>query len=194
MSVVPSLTNLPAIFTHATAGDLGVSDHYLYGWRDEGTIEQIARGIFRKHGVAGDPDLIEIAVRAPLATLCLATALARHGLTDEIPASIDAALPRKQRLPRTSAPVTWHRFDEATFEIDRHEFETAEGVNLWLYGPMRSIIDAFRLRHLEGHEQANEALRRWLRQRGSHPARLLKVVRHFPQAERSVRTALQILT
>ena len=185
--------DLPAIFTSAEAKAQGVSNRRLYRWRDEGAIEQIGRGLFRQKGGQGDPDLIEISARAPLGTLCLVTALARHGLTDEIPRAIDVALPRKQRPPRTAAPVVWHRFDEATFHLDRSTIVVARGYRLGIYGPTRSVIDAFRLRHLEGHEQAVEALRRWLRLPKSQPARLLTMLKKFPSTEKSIRATLEIL-
>ena len=38
--------------------------------------------------------------------------------------------------------------------------------------PERSIVDAYRLRHLEGDELGREALKAWLRQHGSQPSRL----------------------
>ncbi len=157
------------MFTHAQARRLGVSDRRLYRWRNDGTIDIIGRGIFAQPGLEADFDLIEIAVQAPDAALCLSSALARHGLTDEIPATINIALPRPQRQPRTTAPVTWHRFDEASFGLDRTELAVAPGIIIGLYGRARSVIDAFGLRHLYGHDQATEALRRWLRQHDPNP-------------------------
>ena len=62
---------------------------------------------------------MEIARRAPRATLCLVTALARHGLTDQMPARIDIALPRGERARIVTVPVTWHRFAAATFNVGR---------------------------------------------------------------------------
>ena len=185
--------DMPAIFTHADAGSLGVSDRVLYGWRDRGLVEQLARGIFVQPDLPADPDLIEIAVRAPDATLCLATALARHGLTDDIPPTIDIALPRSRRAPRTTAPVAWHRFDEDTFDIGREEITVHGKLMIGIYDTRRSIVDAFRLRHLYGEDLAVDAVRRWLARRGNHPAELLDIARHFPTAEPSLRRVLQVL-
>ena len=185
--------DLPPIFTHATARARGVSDRVLYRWRDEGHIEQLARGIYTQPGIAADHDLIEIAVRAPDATLCLTTALARHNLIDDIPPTINAALPRRQRAPRTTAPVTWHRFDEDTFVIGRDELTVYDDLTIGIYSPARSVIDAFRLRHLYGEDQAVEALRRWLARPGNQPAELLAMAGRFPTAEPSVRGVLQVL-
>ncbi len=58
---------------------------------------------------------------------------------------------------------------------------------------MRSVVDASRLRHLYGSDQAVEAFRRWLRQREAQPSDLLTMARRFPTAEPSLRDALEIL-
>ena len=94
------LLKLPVVFTHAQASAAGISDRALYTWRDSGAVDVLARGIFTRPDYTGDPDLTEITTRAPRATLCLSSALAHHGLTDEIPSVIDVALPRNQRPPR----------------------------------------------------------------------------------------------
>lgn len=170
-----------------------MSERQLYGLRDTGVIEQLARGLFRRADATGDPDLLEVAARAPNATLCLGTALARHDLTDEIPTVIDVALPRTHRQPAVTAPVRWHRFDPDTFDVGRQPLAVGE-LSMGIYSPERSICDAFRLRHREGHEQAIDALKRWLRRRGSRPTALLRVARLLgPAAEAPIREALEIL-
>jgi len=186
---------LPATFSYSQARARGLSDRRLYALRDAGTIEQIGRGLFRRADQASDadPDLLEIAYRAPRATLCLTTALARHDLSDAIPHRIDVALPRGQRRPRTQAPVTWHAFAADTFDTGRDILPVTAEVAIGLYSPERCIIDAFRLRHLEGPEVAVESLRRWLRRRGSSPATLLAMAGDFPKAEPALRAALEIL-
>ena len=187
------IEDLPLAFTHADARTRGISDRQLYAWRNDASIETLGRGLYLRPGLDVDHDLLEISVRAPDATLCLTSALARHELIDDIPAVIDIALPREQRQPRTDAPVRWHRFDNTTFTIDRTELDVGAGRVIGLYGPRRCIIDAFRLRHLYGTEQAVGALRRWLGRRESQPSDLLRVAASFPTAERAIREALEIL-
>ena len=188
------LQMLPATFSYSEALRAGLSERRLYRLRDQGVLESIGWGLYRRHDDGeADVDLIEIARRAPSATLCLTTALARHGLTDEIPSRIDVALPRGRHRPVTSAPVAWHWFDRATFEIGRTELPLDPETSIGLYSPERSIIDAMRLRHREGPELAYTALRRSLSRRGASPAQLLAMARKFPNAERALREALEIL-
>jgi hypothetical protein len=53
-----------------------------------------------------DLDLLLVAERAPLGTLCLTSALARHELTDEIPSACDIALPRGAWRPYAAPTPT----------------------------------------------------------------------------------------
>lgn len=188
------LSELPPIFRYSDAIAGGISAERLYSYRDQGLIEQVGRGLYRR---SDEPpanfDLLEIAYRAPNATLCLVTALAHHNLTDIIPGRIDIAVPRGTRSPRLAAPVWVHVFNRETFDIGRERLDLdGEGV-VGLYSPERTIIDMVRLRHREGAEVAWEAMRRWLRRRGSSPASLVEMARSFSGAETAIRKALEIV-
>ena len=190
------LQDLPPTFKRSDALEHGLSKRELYRLRDQGHIESIGSGLFRRADAdLADVDLIEIASKAPSATLCLTTALARHGLSDAIPAALDVAIPRGARAKSTVAPVVWHHFDVATFHVGRTELELElEGqLRIGVYGAERCIIDAFRLRSLEGAELGREALRRWLRTPGTHPSSLLTLAASFPRTVRSLRHAMEIL-
>jgi predicted transcriptional regulator of viral defense system len=170
-----------------------VSRRRLQQLQATGAVERIGRGLYRRTDEEPvDLDLIEIAAKAPRATLCLLSALARHELTDIIPAVHDVALPRGVWQPVVSAPVHWHKFDAETFDVGRTEMQLDDTYTLGVYDAPRSIIDAFRLRRAVGPEVANEALRRWLR-RGGKPADLMRLTRSFPAARPVLLHALQVL-
>lgn len=188
------LASLPPVFRYRDALAAGISAERLYAYRDRGIIEQVSRGLYRQAvSQPNDLDLVEIAHRVPSATICLITALSRHDLTDIIPHRTDIAIPRGARVPRLSAPTSIHVFNRDTFGIGRNEIDLHGEGTIGLYSPERTIVDMIRLRHNEGPEVAWEALRRWLRRRGSSPAALLEVAKHFRGAERAVRTALDIV-
>jgi len=197
------LSSLPQTFTYSQARSLGrLSDRQLGALLDDGIIEILSRGLYRRtdgpvttgdNEEPPDVDLLEIAARTPRATLCLTSALARHGLTDAIPARIDIAIPRGNHRPALTAPVTWHTFDRPTFDIGRDTQQAGDELRIGIYNAERSIIDAFRLSHLEGPELGIEALKRWLRQPGATPSSLTSMARRFPKAGPSLRQALTIL-
>jgi predicted transcriptional regulator of viral defense system len=181
-------------FTYGQARAAGLSDRRLYGLRDAGQVIALGGGVYRwADAPPADDDLVEIAERVPRATLCLETALARHGLIDAIPAAIDIAVPRGSTRPALRAPCRLHQFDARTFDLEREPLDVGARQPLGLYTAERSIIDAIRLRHREGSDLAWQALRRWLNQPGSSPARLTELARRFPQAEPALRQALAVL-
>ena len=188
------LAALPTAFTFSRARELGTPIRSLYALRDAGLIEALGRGLyFRADADRADLTLLAAAVRAPRATLCLRSALVRHGLIDDIPIMYDLALPRGTRLPVLKEPIGWHKFAPETFDLGREALLLAEDISIGIYNAERCIIDAFRLRRLEGPELGNEALRRWLTRRGSQPARLLELASHFPKATTPLRRSLQVL-
>ena len=189
----PLIDSLPITFTAAQAQQGGLTRRHLTDLQHEGAIDRIARGLYRRSTAPPvDEDLLEIAVKTHLPTLCLISALARHDLTDQIPTRHDVAVPRGQWRPTVSAAVRWHKFDRATFDVGRTEIAVDSEYMIGLYDAPRSIIDAFRLRHTIGPDVANKALRRWLRA-GGRPAELLRYTQSFPAARPAILNALQIL-
>ena len=111
---------LPALFTYRDAVEAGLSRRRLYALRDAGLIEAVARGVLHTclhRWTRSGPHLAEIALRAPAATLCLTSALVRHGLTDQNPAALDIAIPAGSHRPAMGIPVKWHRFNRRQFNM-----------------------------------------------------------------------------
>ncbi|WP_314176267.1 type IV toxin-antitoxin system AbiEi family antitoxin domain-containing protein [Streptomyces winkii] len=187
--------DLPATFRYSEARRLHVSDRALRRLQREGRVERVSRGLYRR--TDADPmvdlGLVEVAHRSPVATMCLASALSRHGLTDEIPSAVDLAIPRGRRPPCVASPVAWHHFAAETFHIGREALRVGPEEEIGIYNAERCIVDAFRLRHQEGSELGVEALRAWLRRRGSSPSALMSMAGRFPQAAAPLRSALEIL-
>ena len=189
-----SLSALPPTFTRKQAEQAGWSKRALYQMRDRGELQQLAWGVYRRRDAeVADEDLIEIATRNPRATLCLSSALAHHGLSDAIPQAHELALPRGMRAPVSRAPAQWHWFEASSFGLGREQLSLDSGTSIGLYSAERSIVDAFRLRGREGHELGIEALKTWLRQRGSQPGKLLELAKHLPRSEGPLRHALEVL-
>ncbi|MCV7148275.1 hypothetical protein H7I92_21110 [Mycobacterium riyadhense] len=182
---------MPNTFRFTEALDR-ISERQLRHLIAEGRIIAVARGLYRKADWHGEEDLVEIASKSTRATIALRSALARHDLIDEIPAAIDIAIPRGSWMPQTTVAVHWHHFDTATFEIGRQLLDIAADRSIGIYSAERSIIDVFRVRHREGADLANEALKRWLR-RGGQPSRLLQLARAFPRTVGPLRRSLEIL-
>ena len=177
------------------AGRAGLSRTGLYRAAAAGSVTRIARGIYLPADTpAMDWDMVEAATRRSDATLCLTSALAHHDLVDEIPDTLDVAIPRGSRSPATERAITWHQFDTATFDLGRSAIPIeGSDLHIGIYSPERSIADAFRLRGYFGYEIARDALKEWL-QRGGKPSELLRVSQHLPRTKGPVLHALEMLS
>jgi len=186
--------DLPAVFKWREARQAGITDRRLKRLADDGMIEKIEHGLYRRtDSTVEDLASIEIALLEREATLCLASALSHADLIDEIPSTIHIALKRGTRKPETSFPIAWHWFSPRTFGIGRTPKDSESGLPIASYSPERSICDAYRMRHTQGAELGREALRNWIRQPGSHPADLLEIASDFPRANSAIRRDLEIL-
>lgn len=187
--------DLAPVFTLKDARDAGVRKDEVYDLLERAEVERLGRGVYVRPE-AIDPRFVPLAaataVRAE-STLCLTSALVHHDLSDAIPFDSDIALPRGTHRPAGFSAVIWHSFDVATFEVGREHLDVDDRVTVAVYSAERTIVDCFRLMHREGSEVAHEALRRWLRRRGSTPASLLKMGATFPRALPRIRLALEAL-
>jgi predicted transcriptional regulator of viral defense system len=140
---------------------LGVHTDALYALRDGGRVIELGRGLYRlaEIGEAEHPDLVEVAARAPNAAVCLISALSYHGITTQIPSSVNLAVPRgSYHRIKLSIPVTVYRFDPKTFN-DGLETHRIGGMPLKVYGIARTVVDCFKFRNKIGLDVALEALR-----------------------------------
>ncbi|MDO3650514.1 type IV toxin-antitoxin system AbiEi family antitoxin domain-containing protein [Nocardia mangyaensis] len=191
MSSARILAELPDTFRFTDAVEL-IGERQFRRLVAQGQVIRLARGLYRKAGSLGEDELSAIAMRSPRATIALRSALARHDLIDDIPSSIDIAIPRGSWAPSLDTPIRWHRFDATTFDIGRNEMSIGHGHTIGIYSAQRSIIDAIRLRHLEGDDLAVESLKRWLRH-GGQPSELLRLAKAFPTTQRALNKTMSIL-
>ncbi|WP_418276413.1 type IV toxin-antitoxin system AbiEi family antitoxin domain-containing protein [Isoptericola jiangsuensis] len=181
------------VLTLESARAAGLRKDEVYRMARSGDLERIGRGVYIRPGEL-DPAVASLAGATavkPTATMCLTSALVYHGLSDEIPLTTDIALPRGTRFPAGFDHVTWHAFGQSTFEVGRGAM--SEHPELAVYSAERSIVDTFRIAHLEGIDLANEALRRWVRSPGNSPADLLRTAGNFPRTVTVIRRSLQVL-
>ena len=184
---------LKTFFRQRDAAAVGVHSRDLRRLADDGTIERVARGLYR----CTDADLTEhytraaVCARVPDAVLCLLTALNVHDIGTQLPAQVWIAIPHKARTPVTDLPIRVVRFSGASlhYGIERTEFE---GVAARITSPARTIVDCFRFRRIVGIDVAIEAMRDALADRRATPDQILRAAETC-RAGSLVRPVLQAL-
>ena len=176
---IERLRQLGPIFRSKDAVAAGVSWRDLYRLRDAGQILELSRGLFQlaESAGTGNVDFVAVCARAPHGMVCLNSALAHWELSDEIPTEVHLAVPEGSHRPTIDYPPTGiHVFRAATFGLGRIEVREEHGERFWISDRERTVVDAFRLRHLVGEDMANAALRRYLADRPK-PGRVADLAR-----------------
>ncbi len=164
----------------------GIHPRTLYELRDRGEIERVGRGLYRLASAPPltSPDLVAVALRAPLGVVCLISALSHHGLTTQIPHAIDVAFPSHAQAPRMeSIPLRIFWYSEASYRAGIETF-TIDRVSVKIYSPEKTIADCFKYRNKIGLDVAVEALRAY-REKKRKPD--LKALTTFAQIDRVMR-------
>ncbi len=184
-----------SVFRSRDAAEAGIHWRYLYAMRDEGTLIELSRGVFRfaDAEMISNLDLVAVSKRSPRGTICLNSALSFWDLTDEVPAEVHLAVPRGSRPPSIDYPPTHvHVFAADTFELERERTHLDSGEEIFIYSPERSVVDVLRLRNQVGTDVAYEALRRYLGRPGASPGDLLRLARRL-RAGGPMSNALMVL-
>lgn len=132
-----------------------------------GAITRLARGLYQLADADVDANhtLAEASKLVPKGVICLTSALAYHGLTDQIPARVWLAIGPKDWQPRlTYPPMRFAHYSPEQLKsgIERHRIE---GVSVPIFSVPKTVADLFRYRRTVGLAVAIEGLREAIGQR-----------------------------
>ena len=174
----PGLRNLGAktFFRQRDAAEVGIHSRALRRLVGDGSVERVARGLYRVAAAEPTEHYTRAAVcaRVPSAVVCLLTALSVHELGTQLPHEVWIAIPHKARTPRLPGlPVRVVRFSGAALRYGVVNV-TFEGVPARITSPARTVVDCFRFRRLVGKDVALEALRDALHDRRATVGEILR--------------------
>lgn len=153
----------------------GVHPATLTRLEAEGAVVRLGRGLYQAAdaGLTAEHDLAEAALRAPKGVVCLTSALAFHGLTDQLPSRVWIAVGTRDHHPLANHGLKIVRFTDRLLaeEVERH---VIEGVTVKVFGVAKTVADCFRFRNTIGLTIALEGLQQALIQRKATPAQLAR--------------------
>jgi predicted transcriptional regulator of viral defense system len=143
------------------AEERGDSRHEIYRRHRLGELKRIDRGIYapRDAEPTEHRDLAVAAARAPVAVVCLLSALRFHGLTTQDPYAIWLAIAGKARPPVLESLAVDVAYMSPRALEEGVEEHTVEGVRVRVFSPAKTVADCFKYRHRVGLDVAVEALR-----------------------------------
>ena len=157
----------------------GIAAQIISRALEDGEIERIGRGLYQRpdNPIDAGHALAETAKKIPRGVIAMTSALAFHGLTDQMPRRIWVAIGKTDWEPAPSYPPTRIvRFDEKylTQGVEHH---TISGVSVPIYSVAKTLADLFRNPRLVDRSVAIEGLRAALDQRKATPAEIAEAAR-----------------
>jgi predicted transcriptional regulator of viral defense system len=159
--------------------EAGIAGETIARALDDGDIDRIARGLYQQpdHDIDAAHALAETAKRIPKGVIAMLSALAYHGLTDQMPRKVWVAIGLADWAPAQSYPPTRIiRFSDKYLDqgIERHMIS---GVSVPIYSIAKTLADLFRNPRLVDRSVAIEGLRAALDQRKAKPAQIAEAAR-----------------
>jgi predicted transcriptional regulator of viral defense system len=154
----------------------GITGATISRMERNGEITRLARGIYQLRDAPIDLNhsLAEATKRLPKGVVCFVSALAFHGLTDQLPRRIWMAIGEKDWAPRSQGvSIRVARFT-STLLSEGVETHIIESVPVRVFGISKTIADCFRHRNKVGLSVAIEGLQEALRQRKTTPAEICR--------------------
>ncbi len=154
----------------------GVTAATMSRMERDGAVIRLARGLYQLPGaeIETNHSLAEAAKRLPKGVICLTSALAFHGLTDQLPKKVWMAIGRNDWTPKPGLmPIRVLRFSDDLLD-EGVETHVIEGVRVKVFGVAKTVADSFRHRGKIGLSVALEGLQEALRQRKASPAEIAR--------------------
>jgi predicted transcriptional regulator of viral defense system len=169
------LRDLFAAHTMMRAGELraaGIGPQTIARAVEDGELERISRGLYQRRDadIEENQILAEAAMRVPKGVIALTSALAFHGLTDQMPRRIWMAIgpsdwsPVKSYPPLRIVRFTHHYLGQGV------EHHLIAGVNVPIYSVSKTLADTFRNPKLVDRSVAVEGLRAAIEKRKVTPS------------------------
>ena len=148
-----------------------VSRSQIRRLRDQGLLERLGRGLYRRPGapLSERHDLAAAARIVPGGVVCLLSALRFHGLTTVNTFEVWLAIDRKAWRPRRDHPPLRLIYLSGVALREEVEAHDVDGVSVRVFSAAKTVADCFKFRNKIGTDVAAEALRDFRR---AHPKRL----------------------
>ena len=158
-----------------------------------GSLNVLDGGLYRLSNAPHltNPDWVAVAMRAPNAVVCLISALALHGMTTQVPHSIDLAIPSHGQIAKVDAlPIRVFWYSEPAFSAGV-ELVRIDEVSIRIYSAAKTVADCFKYRNKIGLDIAVEALRRFRERKKKPDFRELVLYARICRVERIMRPYLE---
>lgn len=158
----------------AEAIHLGIHPRTLYQMRDQGLLEQLAKGIYRLIEIPdfSEPDLVLVSKKIPHGIICLISALAYYEITTQIPHFVYIAIPSKSRQSNLDyPPIRYFRYSEKVYNSGIENLLIG-GYPVKIFNIEKTLADCIKFRNKIGMDVVIEALKMYWQSKNTNIERL----------------------
>lgn len=147
---------------------------------EDGDVIRIGRGLYQLPNGKADTalTLAEASKRVPKGIICMISALAFHGLTDQMPRKVWMAIGAKDWEPSINYPplrIVRFRPPNLRYGIEHHSIA---GIDVPIYSVAKALADVFRNPKLLDRSVAIECLRNAVTDRKVTPSEIAETAKH----------------
>ncbi|WP_040308395.1 type IV toxin-antitoxin system AbiEi family antitoxin domain-containing protein [Asticcacaulis biprosthecium] len=146
---------------------------------ERGDLVRVARGLYQKSDgqVDGEQALAEASRLVPKGVIAMLSALAYHGVTDQMPRKVWLAIGSKDWAPKVSYPPVHFVRLGANYLNQGIEHHMISGVSVPIYGVAKTLADIFRHPKLIDRSMAIDSLRQTLTNRKATAAQIAEAAK-----------------
>lgn len=157
----------------------GIAGSTIQRALEKGELVRISRGLYQdpQADIDADVTFAEIAKRVPKGIIAMVSALAFHGLTDQMPRKSWVAIGTSDWSPAPGyPPIRIVRFSDKYLAqgVEHHKIS---GVDVPIFSVAKTLADLFRNGRLVDRSVAVEGLRSALEQRKATPGQIAEAAR-----------------
>jgi len=153
----------------AEAMRLGIHPRIIYQLRDEGLLEQLAKGVYRLVEVPdfSEPDLVLVSKKIPQGVICLISALAYYEMTTQIPHFVYIAIPTKSKRSNLDyPPIRYFHCSEKVYSAGLKTILIGD-YPVKIYSIEKTLADCVKFRNKIGIDVLIEALKMYWQRKGT---------------------------
>ena len=145
----------------AEAIHLGIHPRTLYQMRDQGLLEQLAKGIYRLIEIPdfSEPDLVLVSKKIPHGIICLISALAYYEITTQRQSNLDYP------------PIRYFRYSEKVYNSGIENLLIG-GYPVKIFNIEKTLADCIKFRNKIGMDVVIEALKMYWQSKNTNIERL----------------------
>ncbi len=154
----------------------GIHPRILYKMRDQGLLEELARGLYRLTTISdfSEPDLVLVSKKIPSGVICLISALSYYGITTQIPHFVYVAIPVKSRKPKLDyPPIRYFWYSDKVYRAGIKTIDI-DGCSVKIFDIEKTLADCVKFRNKIGMDVVIEALKKYWQEKKTNIDKLYK--------------------